>query len=142
MLTGGKRGASGSQCLSLASQNLGGGAGHQGLRLGGGAAPQTHPTSVFGRPDSPFCCCSSNLFQSVCGWGWGNTCTHWCVCTCLTRLTSSALFTEVGCLSQTQSSLIWLVSPTRSFWGFPCHCLLRLEGQASSPPPTEHLHGL
>lgn len=71
MLTGGKRGASGSQCLSLASQNLGGGAGHQGLRLGGGAAPQTHPTSVFGRPDSPFCCCSSNLFQSVCGWGWG-----------------------------------------------------------------------
>ena len=71
MRTGGKLEASGSKRLSVASQDLGGGAVHQGLPLGRGTAPKHIPLLCLG--DCPFCCCSSNLFQFVCV----------CVCVCV-----------------------------------------------------------
>lgn len=64
MHTGGKREASESTRLSVASQGLGRGAVRQGLGLGQGTARANlpkHPAFVFGRLTPSFCCCSSNL---------------------------------------------------------------------------------
>lgn len=113
MRTGGKREASGSKCLSVASQDLGGGAVYQGLHLGPWrSTPNTSHFCVW-ETNSPFCCCSPNLFQFLFVCVWARV--HMCVCVCThalacgdhslkTGATSPTLFTEVGgSLRQTQA---------------------------------------